>query len=158
MSEILVRKAVVGDAAGAIELLRDSITQLCVDDHQNDAQTLQLWLQNKTEEAFQRWIQNADLHLVVAEGQAHLMGVGAIDSGGRIRLLYVKPGFQRIGVGVALLCELERQATDWSLPQVTLGSSLGARAFYERHGYVSTGPPEPGFGISRAFPYAKSLA
>jgi GNAT superfamily N-acetyltransferase len=158
MLNLLVRTATAENAAGAVEVLRASITHLCVDDHLNDPETLRLWLHNKTEQGFKSWLQNPDVHIVVAEQQSRLLGVGAIDATGRIRLLYVHPDCQRVGIGAALLAALERQAESWRLAQVTLGSSIGACPFYERHGYTRSGPPEPGFGVSRCFPYEKHLA
>ncbi len=158
MSNLLVRKATADDAAGAVEVLHASITHLCVADHLNDPETLRLWLHNKTELSFQRWLQKTDVHIVVAERRPRLVGVGAIDATGQIRLLYVHPDCQRVGIGTSLLAALERQAENWHLAQITLGSSIGACPFYERHGYTRSGSPKPGFGVSRCFPYAKQLA
>ncbi len=157
MSTILVRKATRADAAGALDVLRSSITRLCIDDHHNDPETLEAWLHNKTEQGFRLMLDNHDLHFVVAELPPCLAGVGAIDASGQINLLYVHPNFLRRGVGNALLAELERQAMTWGLHEVTLASTASARRFYEHHGYTSTGPPQPCWGVVRAFPFAKPL-
>jgi GNAT superfamily N-acetyltransferase len=60
-------------------------------------------------------------------------------------------------MGSALLEVLEARAKAWGLTDLTLGSSADARAFYERHGYVSAGDPSPAFGTSVCFPYRKQL-
>jgi GNAT superfamily N-acetyltransferase len=64
---------------------------------------------------------------------------------------------QRLGIGTALLESLEAEARQWGLSSIELGSSSAARTFYERHGYVASGSPVPGFGISHCFPYRKAL-
>ncbi len=67
MSALLIRQARPEDAANAVDVLRASITQLCVDDHMNDPATLDLWLANKTVESFRCWIETPTTHLVVAD-------------------------------------------------------------------------------------------
>lgn len=157
MSAIHVRRAVVGDARAAVELLRASIIQLCVDDHHNDPHTLALWLRNKTSLAFSGWLADPGTCLVVAENPASILGVGMIAHTGRVNLLYVRPGFQQLGVGRALLGSLEAHAAARQVLEITLKSSSRARSFYERQGYDSAGPPEPGVGVVQVFPYAKTL-
>jgi hypothetical protein len=51
-----IRDATVEDAAPACEVLRRSITQLCVADHANDPAILMPWLANKTPEIVASWI------------------------------------------------------------------------------------------------------
>jgi GNAT superfamily N-acetyltransferase len=77
---------------------------------------------------------------------------------GRVNLLYVRPGFQHLGVGRALLGSLEAHAAASDVSEITLRSSSRARSFYERQGYASAGPPAPGLGVVQVFPYAKTLA
>ena len=157
MAEIQVRRAVTEDAPAAVELLRASILQLCDADHQHDPHTLALWLRNKTTLEFSSWLANPNSHIVVADDSTVILGVGMIGSSGHVRLLYVRPGFQRMGVGRAVLAALEAHAVARQVSEVSLKSSLLARSFYERQGYVSTGPPEPGLGVIQVFPYTKTL-
>lgn len=95
--------------------------------------------------------------MVVAELDAVVRGVGMIHASGNVRLCYVEPGFLLRGVGSALLQSLENRAVEWGLTEVKLRSSLGAREFYERQGYLSSGPPEQAFGAVTGYPYAKDL-
>ena len=44
----LIRRAIVTDASGACEVVRRSISELCVDDHQGDQTTIGAWIANKT--------------------------------------------------------------------------------------------------------------
>ena len=80
-----------------------------------------------------------------------------IQDSGEIRLCYVCPGFERIGLGRAILEAAEKWAEGADIRVLRLHSSATARAFYERLGYVSAGSPTQGFGITRAYPYTKHL-
>ncbi len=157
MTAISIRRAETEDAAAAVLLLRASITELCVADHQNDPDTLARWLRNKTTEHFLQWLANVDNFVVVAERENELCGVGSINRKGELNLLYVRPRRQRCGVGRTLLLALEAQATAWAVAEIRLRSSVGARAFYERHEYVSAGDPTVAFGAVIDYPYVKAI-
>ena len=158
MGHLVTRPAGLDDATRAIEVLRESITRLCIADHQNDPKTLELWLSNKTTEHFARWLANADSHIVVAELDSNVCGVAALTRAGKITLCYVHPSTLRRGIGRGLLAALEAQARLWGIRKLELNSSLTARAFYERHGYRSAGDPVPGLGVILGYPYEKELA
>jgi GNAT superfamily N-acetyltransferase len=145
------------DAAEAAALLRASITQLCRADHRDDPQTLEQWLANKTQENFRAWLADDESYCVVAESD-RLVGVGMLHSSGEIRLCYLLPGVQGQGIGKLILFALEARARALGLRKLTLQSTVDARRFYERRGYLPGGAPEAGFGISRCHPYAKELA
>ena len=157
MKGVSVRRAAPEDAEVAIAVVRDSITRLCVADHQNDPVTLESWLRNKTLDNFARWLASADNHLVVAELDSAIAGVASLRSSGEIQLCYVAPGSQRVGIGTALLVALENQARASGLRKLVLNSTTDARPFYERNGYSPSGPPVPGFGRSLCFPYEKAI-
>lgn len=151
------RTARAEDASEAIALLRRSITELCVVDHQHDKATLDAWLANKRIERFERWRNDPHCHLIVAEVDGAIRGVGSIRDSGDLSLCYALPGFQGIGIGRALITELEAQAARWQLARIYLASSTKAQTFYERHGYRSAGPALPGFGITFCHPYEKLM-
>jgi GNAT superfamily N-acetyltransferase len=157
MTRASVRQATPEDAETAIAVVRDSITRLCVADHDNDPHTLEPWLRNKTTDDFARWIESADNHVVVAELDSMIRGVASLHRSGEIRLCYVAPDRQRVGIGAALLLTLETQASAWGLHKLVLNSTIGARSFYERNGYTPSGQPVPGFGRSLCFPYEKTI-
>lgn len=138
-------------------MLRASITHLCIIDHQNDSATLEQWLRNKTTEHFERWLNAPGTLVLVAEVDAMIRGVGMIRDSGEIQLCYVCPGFERIGLGRAILEAAEKWAEGSGITMLRLRSSATARAFYERLGYVSAGSPTQGFGITRGYPYTKRL-
>ncbi|MEN9580080.1 MAG: hypothetical protein RJA70_3089 [Pseudomonadota bacterium] len=66
-------------------------------------------------------------------------------------------GFERTGLGRAILDAAERWAAGSGLRILRLQSSATARAFYERLGYVSAGSPTQGFGSTWGYPYTKSI-
>ena len=157
VSRVIVRLATPADAPNAIALVRASISELCVDDHQHDLATLERWLSNKTVESFLRWLADPDSYLVVAELGDALQGVGSARKGGLVTLLYVAPGRQGAGVGSAILSELEARAARWGDRELSLTSSRRARAFYERRGFVAAGEPQRKFGVLIEYPYRKAL-
>lgn len=152
-----VRQARSEDATGAVQAVRRSIEELCIADHQNDADTLTLWLANKTPEHFQSWIANPDNFCVVAEDAGCLQGIGLLHGSGEIRLFYLAPGVQRRGIGRAIHAALEKQARAWGLPRLHLDSTFKARLFYEAMGYKSAGDAKHRFGVLQCHPYEKIL-
>lgn len=154
----LIRPATAADAPAAAELLRESITQLCIEDHHHDAVTLEQWLANKTPENVERWRLDPASCLLVADADGTLCGVALVARSGDIRLCYVKPGWECSGVGRALLHALEAQALAWGLGQLRAISTATARGFYERQDFISDGEPVRASGITRGYPYFKRLA
>jgi GNAT superfamily N-acetyltransferase len=157
IGKVVVRPATLADSERALAVVRQSIVQLCVDDHHDDTATLERWLANKTPEHFARWLAQPDGLVVVAELGGCIRGVGNVVRAGKIHLVYVEPGFERVGLGAAILTALEAQARAWGLRELTLGSSCNARGFYARHGYQPDGGAEEAFGVLRCFPLKKAL-
>lgn len=154
---IVVRAATLADSERALHVVRQSVIQLCVDDHHDDPATLERWLANKTPEHFARWLAQPDGRVVVAELDGVVRGVGNVVRAGKVHLCYVEPGFLRAGIGAAILGALEAQARAWGLSELSLESSCNARGFYARHGYERDGAPTEAFGVLRCFPLKKVL-
>ncbi|HEX2671617.1 MAG TPA: GNAT family N-acetyltransferase [Polyangiaceae bacterium] len=157
MGAIITRGATPADARDAVEVVRRSIAELCAADHQHDGPTLERWLRNKTPEHFASWCADADNRTIIAELSGVIAGVALLHCSGEVRLFYVKPECVRSGVGQALLHALEAQARDCQIACLKLESSLTARPFYERHGFVSTADSRPHFGVLRGYPYTKAI-
>jgi GNAT superfamily N-acetyltransferase len=131
---------------------------LCVDDHQRDEFTIAQWLANKTVSNFRRWIDSGSHLALVADRGDRLLGFGLLKLQGEIVLLYVAPEVRFQGVSKALVEALEESAVHAGLREVKLGSSATARRFYASCGFLPTGPPSAGFGITQIYPMSKRLA
>ena len=153
----VARTATPEDAEAAVRVLRRSITELCVGDHRSDPATLGEWLANKTVDSFRAWLASDRNFCVVTESDAAVNGVGLINRSGEVLLCYVTPEALGRGFGSALLAALESEARRWGVHKLRLDSTLFARRFYEKHGYVSAGDAVCSFGSSCGYPYEKAL-
>jgi GNAT superfamily N-acetyltransferase len=155
---VAARRAEVSDAATACDLIRNSITELCILDHRGDETTIAAWLANKTCENLASWISSPRHVAVVAEMDGVVAGFGLLNLNGTIALLYVAPQYRFRGVSKALLVSLEEHAVALGITVLTLESSATALSFYEGCGYLCTGDTVQGFGVTRAYPLSKTLA
>jgi GNAT superfamily N-acetyltransferase len=151
-----IRGATTADAIQICEVIRASITRLCVADHNGDPTILEDWLANKTPDNVTLWLSNANnINLVAAEGGA-VLAAGCVTVAGAILLNYVSPAARFRGVSSALLLAMEAAARQKGNTQCKLISTLTAYRFYKRRGYVDCGSPEKKHGLT-AFPMAKVL-
>jgi GNAT superfamily N-acetyltransferase len=134
-ARIEIRKAVLGDAEAATEVLRRSIMELCKADHRNDPERLAPCLANKRPEIFAAWLNDANNHVFVAVRDGNIAGVGSVTSGGYIGLNYVAPEARSSGVSRQMLTHLEHEARGFGLARVFLTSTATARNFYLAAGY-----------------------
>src|SRR5260370_20150111 len=107
-----IRTATPEAATAACQVMRRSITELCVPDHRNDGAILKQWLSNKTPEVFVSWIGQPDNSLLVAVEDGNILAVGSITDAGQITLNYVSPAARFRGVTRALLRALGARALD----------------------------------------------
>lgn len=131
---VAVRRAVAADAPAMAQVLRRSITELCVADHGHDPQRLGPWLENKTAPMSPRGSSRRITNCVVALLEAGISGVGLVTAKGEILLCYVDPGARFRGVSAALLAALEEHARALGLAEVRLEATLTARRFYAARG------------------------
>lgn len=152
-----IRDAVAEDASAACEVMRRSIAELCVADHNNDPAILARWLANKTPEIFKSWIKPSNALLVAVEGEA-VLAVGCVTEAGEINVNYVSPDARFRGVSRAMLAALEERAMLWGNKACRLSSTETALRFYRANGYVEEGPAAGKFGAASAYPMSKQLA
>jgi GNAT superfamily N-acetyltransferase len=150
-----IRDAVPADAAAASEVLRRSITELCVADHHNEPEILDRWLANKTPEIVASWIGQGGSSVFVAVEAGVILAVGSVTDSGEITLNYVSPDARFRGVSRALLGALETRAVERGSSRCTLLSTETARRFYHDAGYTEDGPPQGKFGTSSSYPMSK---
>ena len=72
-------------------------------------------------------------------------------------LNYVLPEALHRGVGKRMLQALESHAIASGVEHIELMSSIPAKAFYERNGYVSNGPPKHVGRIIGDYPLIKTM-
>lgn len=137
-----IRRATLADGEAAIATIRRSVTELCLADHDGQADRLEPWLSNKTVEHWATWIVREDAVVLVAECEADLVGVGAATVGGQILLNYVHPEARFSGVSKALLAALEADLRQRGVRKCRLQSTITARAFYAACGYRPEGDGE----------------
>ena len=79
MASVQISEARVEDAAGACDVLRRSISELCAADHNNDPALLTGWLANKTPENVAAWITDPGNVVLVAFDDGRMAGVAAMN-------------------------------------------------------------------------------
>ena len=131
MGQVAIRKAVATDAPALSVLIQRSIRTTNSRDY-NPA-TIELICSSFT---LEKVIEKMAERNVFAATCGNAI-VGTISLGdGNLHSLFVEPGFQRQGIGASLVRHLERHAANAGLPVLRLSSSITARSFYERLGYV----------------------
>lgn len=75
------------------------------------------------------------------------VGTGRLLPSGKIGRMAVREPYRKHGVGSRLLQRLMAEARDQGFEQVYLDSQLTALPFYERHGFVASGPVFKDAGI-----------
>lgn len=153
---IEIRTATSLDAASACRVLRRSIAECCIEDHRNNETILAAWLGNKTPETVKGWFQCQSHFSVVAVVNEEVVGVATLTRSGKVVLCYVTPEMRHTGAGKALLQALEAQAVRWGMDSLQLVSTVTARAFYLRNGYIEGGTSRTVFGID-AIAFSKRI-
>ena len=157
MDDITIRKAAPEDAEAACAVLVRSIKEICAPYYENDEEILAQWLENKTPANVRQWIDSDGSHCVVAVNDKGLVVGFASISGSEIMLNYVLPEALHQGIGKAMLKALEAQAIASGIDHIRVLSSIPARTFYERNGYVSNGAPRHVGRILGDFPLIKRM-
>jgi GNAT superfamily N-acetyltransferase len=155
MLRMAIRPAQISDADRAIGVIRRSIQELCELDHNNDPATLSMWLSNKTADNMLQWIA-AHTVLVAVEGE-RIAGVASVRADGHVLLNYVAPEARSQGASKCLMQGIEAWASGRGLKWLTLDSTATALRFYHSTGWTTTGPPQPGFGVTMRNPMRKAV-
>jgi GNAT superfamily N-acetyltransferase len=125
-------------------VLGRSITESCAADHHNDPAILTSWLANKTPQYVRAWIVSMDTLSVVAIHEDAVVGFAMLTVPGEIRLCYLVPEAQGLGLGRAMIASLEAQATRRGISELRLHSTATAHGFYLRVGFADDGPIQSG--------------
>jgi GNAT superfamily N-acetyltransferase len=155
---VIIRDATPDDAADACEVMRASITELCVADHRNDSEILGRWLANKQPDIVAGWITDPANSLLLAVEDATILAVGSVRNDGEITLNYVAPAARFRGVSSALLAALEARAAERGNTRCRLLSTETAHRFYLSRGYADDGAPQGKFGTNSSYPMSREIA
>lgn len=144
--DIGIRAATVFDVFELSNLLQASIRDLCVADHNNDAEIVERWTAHKTPQDIRGWITAGQCPLI-AEVSGRIGGLGLTTADGRIELLYVAPFAVGKKLGHALLCALEDELRQKGHSVSHLTATRTALKFYKSHGWEIDGPCQSCFGL-----------
>jgi len=154
--KLMIRIAHMDDAEQAVQVIRKSIAELCVSDHHNDDEIVQMWLENKTPEHFRSWLGSPNQRLLVAEQDGNICAVGGAARSGEITVNYVAPDARFQGISKMMLIALEQHLRDDGHERAILTSTETAHRFYRSVGYVDAGRPVP-WGKLPGYPMVKIL-
>lgn len=140
-------------------IIIQSITQVCAVDYKNDPVIIDEWLSNKTPENVAQWLQSSSNRscAVVDVERNKLIGYALMNNDGEILLNYVLPDYLSMGIGKTLLNKIEDMARDLKLNKLLAVSTITAKKFYERNGFIKNGEPEYVGQILGDFPLVKYL-
>jgi len=134
-----IRNAGPDDTPGIREAHTASIRELCAQSYEKSL--IEAWIAALTPEAYAGGLATFDA--LVAEENGRILAWCLFDAaGGEIKALYAAPWAAGCGAGSALLRLAEERAAQCGASRISLFSTLNAAGFYERRGYVSSGPAE----------------
>ena len=151
-----IRGAREADVEDVCRVVRASIVELCVADHQGDPDILAQWLANKTPENVSIWLSNPNNINLVADESGAVLAAGCVTVSGEILLNYVCPTARFRGVTTQLLAAMEDFARGRGVERCVLASTTTARRFYERRGYRDAGYAATKHGMT-IYPLVKDL-
>lgn len=132
-----IRKASDADKENISKLHISSIKRLC-SKHYTDEQ-LNAWTSVLTPSVYDQALKEK-LFLVAHDSNQELKGLGILDiQNAEISAIYIHPDAVRNGIGTELLYELEKAARNSNVVKISVHSTLNARGFYLRHGYLEHG-------------------
>ena len=138
MTDLVIRKAAVGDAQGIVEAHRAAILEKAKTHY--DEKIIEAWAPEVTPDRVSRMIDhitNEQVYTVVAESGGQIIGFGQMNVGeNRLGAVYVrKSAFG--GVGGKILQHLIQTARERGARFLTMDASLNSELFYNRFGFKS---------------------
>lgn len=138
-------------------LLIESIIVTCAPDYDNDPQIMKDWLANKTPENISQWIDSKNNLSFAALNKDKIIGFALMNMSGEILLNYVLPSYLHKGVGKQLLKALEEIAESKGIQNLIVVSTITAKRFYEKNGFINNGAPGYVGNLLGDFPLIKHL-
>ena len=114
------------------------IEQLCVADHNNDADTIAAWAGADPTGKFTALLLDDAANLIVAVRNDTIVGLAGF-SGDLVTLNYVHPDHRFMGISKALMAEVEARMQSADVIHARLYSTATAIRFYRSLGWQETG-------------------
>lgn len=129
---IELRTAVFGDIPAIVEMYRATVHTINAKDY-TPAQ-IKVWADGAVN--YPRWEKAIkEQYFVMAEIDGKLAGFSSIAKNGYLDFLYVSKDYQRCGVALTLLKEIERKAREQKNQEIYSHVSKTARGFFQKMGY-----------------------
>lgn len=151
-----IEKAEKHDLESIVDVIQDSIINLCHKDHLNKNEHLQAWLTERSEQNLQDILFNSHSRTFICICDGRIAGMSHIDNSGELKLCYVHSQYTGKGIGRLLLEAAEQQAKAWGLVKITMTSTTTAMNFYLSQGYTQNGEQIMCIGMP-GHPLAKNI-
>jgi len=139
-----IRPYVEPDAAATLDVFLSAVTVTAASHY--SPEQIAAWSRPQ-ERDIQQWnAARKSLNTVVATIGGEVAGFSDVNDSGYIDMMFVAPGFGRIGVGSALLSHLRDVAVADGVAALSTNASITARPFFERHGFVVAATQHPTVG------------
>lgn len=131
--KIILRPGHLEDLQAMQALFAASIRNVCAEDYRPEQ--LDAWASSTENQ--ERWYAIfTKQQIVVAECDGRLCGFATLAEGGYLDLLYVHKDHQRQGIAQKLLDDLIQKAKSAGQRHLTTASSITARRFFEKNGFI----------------------
>jgi len=130
-----IRPSQDGDIGALADLFTESVHSLAIEHY--DSKERAAWAPQPPD--LDHWRERlSNLHTLVAEIESHVAGFVSYELNGHIDLLFTSPSFVRLGVATALYSRAESILIDAGVTNLFTESSLVARNFFDRQGFLVT--------------------
>ena len=132
-----IRKASDTDKKNISKLHISSIERLCGKHYTHEQ--LNAWTSVLIPSVYDQALKEK-VFLVAHDSTQELMGLGILDiQNSEISAIYIHPDVVGNGLGTKLLSKLEEIARNNNVVKIAVHSTLNAKGFYQRHGYLEHG-------------------
>lgn len=136
MIKINIRRAEEKDIDELRYLYRDTVIYINSADY--TPEEIEVWSDTfKYTAGLKRKI--SEQYFIVAEVDKIITGFSSIANDGYLDFMYVHKDYQRKGVAITLLTEIESHATRSGIKKIYSHVSKTARPFFEKYGYIKKG-------------------
>lgn len=128
---MILRKYRSNDCPEMLKLFYDTVHEINKKDYSSEQ--LDAWTSGII---FDKWDKSfLSNNTIVAENNGIIAGFGDMDRNGYLDRLYVNKDYQNIGIGSAIINELEKTAVSNGVFCFTTYSSITAKPFFIKHDY-----------------------